>query len=100
MNLIFFIINAGVIVACILYLLLKKPKCFAFLLMSLLFYMINLAVVVLGRINTEWVIPSRDLISIKNMQISMSCLNAINVLILVIISIHYVIRNLKRKERN
>ena len=30
MNLIFFIINAGVIVACILYLLLKKPKCFAF----------------------------------------------------------------------
>ena len=27
--------------------------------------MINLAVVVLGRINTEWVIPSRDLISIK-----------------------------------
>jgi hypothetical protein len=100
MNWIWFGINVGVILACILYLILKKPKSLVFLLMSLLFYMINLAIVVLGRINAEWVFPSGELICFHNMQLSISYMRGINVLVLVMISTYYVIRSLKRKESN
>ncbi|MDD5017922.1 MAG: hypothetical protein PHO15_07495 [Eubacteriales bacterium] len=97
MNWILFGIHTGIIIAGILYLLLKKPKRSIFALLSVLFLAVELAIKVLRRICSEWLASPAEWEQMNNMAYVIDSLYVLNTIILVAMTMYFLIKNKKEK---
>ncbi len=98
MNWVLFCIHAGIYIACILYLLLKKQKRSVFMLLSVIFLAIALMGKVLMIVRSEWLVPSGQWEIADNMANVASTLGFFNTLFLLALTIYYV--KLHKKPSN
>ncbi len=99
MNWVFFGIHTGVVIACILYLILKKPKQLIFVLLSLFFLAANLIIIILGRIKVKWINPSGEWDQINTIQDVISYLDMFSILVLMAMTLFFIIRYIKKNGK-